>query len=106
MIVQSAVTRYKFSFCYDKFVPQKHLARQAGKFVKHVVPAAVKPVHSLWHEILGFIFLAFAVVLAFNVIRHRETMGATKLILIVPLVVLAAGYGISSFLKARRISRS
>lgn len=82
------------------------LARQAGKFVKHVVPAAVKPVHSLWHEILGFIFLAFALILGANAIRNRAAMGPVKLFLIVPLVVLAAGYGVSSFLKARRISRS
>jgi hypothetical protein len=87
-------------------VPQKNLARQAGKFVKHVVPAAVKPVHSLWHEILGFIFLVFALSLCANLIRTRNSMGLLKLVLIVPLILLSLGYGISSFLKARRISRS
>jgi hypothetical protein len=87
-------------------VPQKNLARQAGKFVKHVIPAAVKPVHSLWHEILGFIFLVFALSLCANLIRTRASMGPLKLVLIVPLIVLSLGYGISSFLKARRISRS
>ena len=87
-------------------MPYKHLARQAGKFVKHVVPATVKPVHSLWHEILGFIFLAFALVLSGNLIRSRATLGPLKLALILPLIILSAGYGISSFLKARRISRS
>jgi hypothetical protein len=87
-------------------VPRKDLARQAGKFVKHVLPAAVKPVHSLWHEILGFIFTVFAVILIVDVIRKRATMDPKTLILVVPLIVLGLVYGVSSFLKARRISRS
>jgi hypothetical protein len=87
-------------------VAQKHLARQAGKFVKHVLPAAVKPVHSLWHEVLGSIFLVFAGTAAFWVVRHSATIGPGQLVLIIPLIALTAGYGISSFLKARRISRS
>jgi hypothetical protein len=72
------------------------MARQAGKFVKHVLPAAVKPVHSLWHEILGFIFLAVAVLATWKVARNAASMSPGR----------TAGYGISSFLKARRISRS
>lgn len=85
---------------------KKPLGRQAGMFVKYFLPAAVKPVHSLWHEILGFIFLAVAAMASFNVARHYSTMTPVKLALIVPLIVITAGYGVSSFLKARRISRS
>ena len=84
----------------------KHLAQHAGKFVKHVLPAAIKPVHSLWHEVLGFIFLVFAAVGAWKIFRHSDTMGPMQLVLIVPLIIVTAGYGISSFVKARRISRS
>ena len=84
----------------------KHLAQQAEKFVKHVVPAAIKPVHSLWHEVLGFVFLVFAALAAWKVFRHSDTMGPVQLALILPLIVVTAAYGISSFLKARRISRS
>jgi len=87
-------------------VAKRPLANQAGKFVKHVLPAAVKPVHSLWHEVLGFIFLTVAVIATLNVARHRAAMTPVKLALIVPLIVITAGYGVSSFLKARRISRS
>jgi uncharacterized membrane protein len=87
-------------------VAQKHLARQAGKFVKHVLPAAVKPVHSLWHEVMGSVFLGFAAIATFWVVRHSAAIGPGQLALIIPLVLLTAGYGISSFLKARRISRS
>jgi CHASE2 domain-containing sensor protein len=87
-------------------VAQKHIGRQAGKFFKHVVPAAVKPVHSLWHEVLGFIFLAVAGITGFNVARHFSSMTPVKLALIIPLILVTAIYGVSSFLKARRISRS
>jgi TRAP-type C4-dicarboxylate transport system permease small subunit len=87
-------------------VPHKQMARQAGKFVKHVLPAAVKPVHSLWHEILGFIFLAVAAIATWKVARNSASMSPGRLALIVPFIVVTAAYGISSFLKARRISRS
>jgi hypothetical protein len=87
-------------------VPRKDFARQAGKFVKYVVPAAVKPVHSLWHEVIGFIFLVFAGIAAWKVIRGASSMGPLKLALVIPFIVITAGYGVSSFLKARRISRS
>jgi len=87
-------------------MPRRQVARQAARFVKHVVPATIKPVHSLWHEIIGFIFLGVAAVLGFNVVRHSAILGPFKLALIVPLIVITAWFGISSFLKARRISRS
>jgi hypothetical protein len=87
-------------------VPYKHLARQAGKFVKHVAPAAFKPIHSLWHEVIGFIFLTFAGLAAWKVIRNAETMGPIQLVIVVPFIAVLACYGVSSFLKARRITRS
>jgi cytochrome c oxidase subunit IV len=87
-------------------VARQHLSKQAGKFVKHVIPAAVKPVHSLWHEVLGFIFLAVAALAVSYVVRKFATLGFGRLVIIIPFIVVTAGYGISSFLKARRISRS
>lgn len=87
-------------------MPEKQLARSAGKFIKHVVPAAVKPVHSLWHEVIGFVFLAISVIVALGALRNRAALGPGKLFVIVPVIVLSAGYGVSSFRKARHISRS
>jgi cytochrome c oxidase subunit IV len=66
----------------------------------------VKPVHSLWHEVLGFIFLAVAALGISYVVRKFATLGFGRLALIIPFIVVTAGYGISSFRKARRISRS
>jgi uncharacterized membrane protein len=87
-------------------VPQKQLARSAGKFVKHVLPAAFKPIHSLWHEILGFIFLVFAAVGVWWVIRHTSALTPVRLFILVVFIVVMAVYSVSSFLKSRHISRS
>jgi hypothetical protein len=81
-------------------------AKQSGMFIKHVVPAAVKPIHSLWHEVLGFIFLVFAGIAAFKIWQHPGTLPPMQLALVGIFVVVMAGYGISSIRKARRISRS
>ena len=80
--------------------------RNSGKFVKHVVPAAVKPLHTLWHEVLGFVFLAFSAMAAFRMWQDSATLSLVKFAVIGIFVVVTAGYGVSSILKARRISRS
>jgi hypothetical protein len=87
-------------------VPGKDFARQAGHFVKHVVPAAVKPVHSLWHEVIGFLFLAIAAAVSWKAWRSAATLKPGMVMILIVFVPVMAGYGISSFLKARRISRS
>ncbi len=84
----------------------KQVGRNAGIFVKHVVPAAVKPVHSLWHEVIGFFFLAFAGIGVWRIYRTASTMGPVRVAILGIFIVVLIGYGVSSFLKARRISRS
>ena len=80
--------------------------RNSQKLVKHVVPAAVKPLHSLWHQILGFTFLVFAVFGGFDIWRNASTTPPLLLGFAGFLVLILAIYGLSSVLKARRISRS
>ena len=80
--------------------------RNAGKFVKHVLPAAVKPVHSLWHEVLGFLFLVFAAIASWRVYRKAGELPPGQFAIMLLFIVVMAGYGVSSFRKARRISRS
>jgi hypothetical protein len=81
-------------------------ARQSGMFVKHVVPAAIKPIHSLWHEILGFVFLVFAGIAVFKIWQHPGALPPLQLAIVGIFIVVMAGYGVSSIRKARRISRS
>jgi hypothetical protein len=83
-----------------------HLGHQAGQFVKYVVPATVKPVHTLWHEVLGFFFLAFGGIGLWKIVRNAAALGPVRVGILSIFVIVMIVYGISSFLKARRISRS
>lgn len=79
----------------------------AGKFLQHVLPGVVRPLHILWNQVIGFLFLClalFALVPAIKEIRKAQT--SPRLFLTVPFVLIMAGFGISSFLRARKISRS
>jgi hypothetical protein len=92
------------------------LLKNRGKFVKHVVPAVVKPIHSLWNQVIGFFFLCFAAGFEIGAVRHYKTfldapasdklgeLGQLVAVVIVGLIL--AAFGVSAFLKARRISRS
>jgi len=85
--------------------------KQGQMFVKHVLPAAVKPVHSLWHEVIGFIFVVFAAIAGFSGYRTYqhfagETGDLIRMVMCAIFFVIMGAYGISSFLKARKISRS
>ena len=77
----------------------------------HVMPRVVRPLHALWNEIIGFLFIVFAVVAGFYVVRAvREFDGNVEGLVHVVLPglfgALMAYFGISSFLRARKISRS
>jgi hypothetical protein len=85
--------------------------KHGRKFLSFVVPAVLKPARTLWHEVIGFLFLAMAILFVFSGFRAlREYDGSLGSILRIAMltfcVVLLGGYGISSFLRARRISRS
>jgi hypothetical protein len=80
------------------------------EFLRHVVPAVIRPLRVLWNELIAFVFLAFGVMVAFSTYRNFTGGQAAGN----PLVILAGGafsamllfFGISSLLRARRISRS
>ena len=79
---------------------------QGRQFLKHVVPAVVKPARTLWNEVIGFLFLCLAIIFGFNGVRAYLHHEGARLLLAAPLTVIMAWYGVSSFLRARKISRS
>lgn len=90
---------------------KRNFARHAGQLVRHIVPAVLRPLHTLWHEIIGFLFLCLAALPVPSAIRSiREYNGdpgtILKLGLSAVFVTIMGGYGIASFLRARKISRS
>jgi hypothetical protein len=95
---------------------QRQAIRHGGKFLQHIVPAIIKPIHSLWNEVIGFFFLCFAGffgIKAFSYFRSYQQAlpdaAAGEFMRVVTTVFFAlifTAFGVSSFRKARKISRS
>jgi hypothetical protein len=84
---------------------------QGRAFVTHVVPAVIKPLRTLWNEMIGFLFIVIAIPFLFKgyqlVNKFDGSVGAILSVgMCAFMTILMAGYGIASFLKARKISRS
>jgi uncharacterized membrane protein len=91
------------------------MARQVRKqatikgFLGHVLPGVIRPIHALWNEVIGFVFICFAVGAGFSAWRSLRTStdgDGFKAVVTGIFALLMAFFGISSFLKARKISRS
>lgn len=85
--------------------------RLISELLRHILPGVIKPLHALWNEVIGFLFLAIAVFIAASTWRRaqRFTGDAGGLMILVAsflFAALLAWFGISSFLKARKITRS
>jgi hypothetical protein len=95
---------------------QRHAVRNSRAFLEHVVPAVVKPARTLWNEVIGFLFICLAVFFGSATVNSylklakaapADTGGPLLgLVLGIPGTSIVLYYGISSFLRARRISRS
>jgi len=82
-----------------------------SKFFSHVMPGVVRPLHALWNEVIGFLFLVFAAISGFYVFRavrafEGDMEGLAHIVFPGAFGLAMAYFGIASFLKARRISRS
>ena len=83
-----------------------------GEFRK-LVPQVWRLARELFHEVMGFIFLALALWFMLGsqgLVRTLQTLesnpdGVPQLLVVLLFVVMFGGFGISSFLRARRISR-
>lgn len=104
-------------FCYDEIVWQKEAVRQgriAGRvavkggrsFLRHVVPPIVKPIKTLWNEVIGFLFLSMGTIFGFSAIRSLRAGDGFRGCVASVCSVIMIWYGISSFWRARKISRS
>ena len=91
-------------------------ARGASEFMKHVVPAVIKPARTLWNEIIGFFFLCLAVLFGSGVVRAYNSFSKAapdqamgdllRIVMSAFCTLLMLYFGISSFRRARKISRS
>ncbi len=81
--------------------------------ISHILPGVIKPLRVLWNEIIGFVFFALAVWAAPSSIRaYREfaqsgdTDSLFRVVLAAVFSLLMLWFGVTSFLRARKIGRS
>ena len=89
----------------------RRIVAQGYQLARHLLPAFIRPARTLWHEVIGFLFLTLAVWPIPSGIRAFRELDAgqgnlAKVVLTVLFVTIMAGYGISCFRRARKISRS
>jgi len=81
------------------------------KFMTHVIPGIIKPLHILWNEMIGFVFICIAIIATPSVYRkvaafsgEAEQLGliVLGLFFLIPMY----GFGISSFWRARKLKKS
>ena len=75
----------------------------ARRFAHHVVPEVVRPARVIWNQAIGGIFLLFAISFAWYSFAQRKNIAA--LVGGMFLTAVMAFFCITSFLKARQISR-
>ncbi len=81
------------------------------------MPAVIKPARTLWNEVIGFIFLCFSVIFGFRTGHYAwswfqtdpsaDASGHVGRMLVAGFCTALTGYfAVTSFLRARKISRS
>jgi len=87
------------------------MGRLISKFISHVLPGVVRPLHAMCNEVIGFLFVVFAIVAGFYVFRavrdfEGDIEGLVHIVFPALFGVVMGYFGVSSFLRARKISRS
>jgi hypothetical protein len=80
---------------------------KAKKLAFHILPGVARPIHILWNQVIGFFFIVLALLPVPSAVRSfgKEGSGA-HLALTIPFVFIMGWFGISSFWRARKISKS
>ena len=89
----------------------KNKAGLVNRFLGHVLPGIIRPMHALWNEVIGFVFIVLAIWAAPSAWRNIRLVDGRsesyfKAAISVAFALLMVYFGISSFLRARKISRS
>ena len=93
------------------FMPQIDPKSKLGLFVSHVMPGVMRPMRVLWNEIIGFLFIVLAITLTPGLLRAYRDLGTPqssvgRFLMAVGLLAMLLYFGVTSFLRARKIGRS
>jgi hypothetical protein len=94
-------------------MPVMRIAAAAGDEIRKFVPKVWRLARELFQEVTGFIFMALALLFTFGAggLLHsfRQMDGGVdsvvRVAFVAGFVVMMGGFGVSCFLRARRISR-
>jgi hypothetical protein len=86
------------------------MGRLIQRFLAHVLPGVVRPLRALWNQMVGLLFLLLASAPIPSLVRYlRNFQGDSDTLFRIVLSIIFAGlmayFGITSLLRARRISR-
>ena len=87
------------------------MLRVAKQFCSHVVPKVIRPIQVVWNQVIGFLFLvlaAWSIPHGVRTVREFDGQPGSLVRLILSTLFTSAMtvYGILSFLRARKVSRS
>jgi len=90
--------------------------RHGKEFARHVVPAVVKPARTLWNDFIAFLFFCLAIPFGFETVRFARAYAKAspaeaggdmfRMCMSGFFLIVMLWFGLSSYLKARKISRS
>ena len=81
------------------------------QFFRQVVPGVIRPLHVLWNEIIGFIFISLAVIAIFRTYSfYREAAQdegqGIKMLFSGGFALIMLYFGLTSFWRARKIGKA
>ena len=83
------------------------------QFAGTVIPGVMKPLRVMWNEMVGFVFIVFAVMIMGSTVRKWDRFRCLGRLarnhcgrLIFFFLVMMAGIRLYSFFRARKINRS
>ena len=87
------------------------MVKLAKQFLGHVIPGVIRPLRILWNEVIGFLFLVFAIGSTPAVVRSFRDLDKPdgslfRVFVTLFFVLLMLYFGVTSFLRARKIGRS
>jgi hypothetical protein len=87
------------------------MGRLIQRFLAHVLPGVIRPLHALWNQMIGFLFLVLAASPIPSIVRNVRTYQSDseslfRIVLSSSFAAVMLYFGITSFLRARKISRS
>ncbi len=83
----------------------------AKRFLQHVLPGVIRPLHVLWNQLIAFTFFILAVMAvpaAYRAIRDfdGEPRSLFRIAVATAFSLIMIYFSVASFFKARKISRS